>query len=189
MYCHPPNIEKGTRGWDEGIKISYIHHMVKKNFWSLSNLWYRAPIFPAKEYIHKIFSLLCEFCFVVCFHAWLESLTSSRFPIGFCYQKTCDNKWWFSVLLFCFQTASNFVTVPFFSSHLQVFSQRAKNWFPTFFLFVASFQFQPFERIDFLISLSLFPYWAKNPVFLGMIFPGIHWPKIKKEMGLYKKCL
>ena len=63
MYCHPPNIEKGTRGWDEGIKITYIHHMVKKNFWSLSNLWYRAPIFPATKYFLYFvnFVLLCVF--------------------------------------------------------------------------------------------------------------------------------
>ena len=67
----------------------------------------------------KIFSFLwlCEFLFCVFMLTWLESLTSSRFPIGFCYQKTCDNKWWFSksLILFCFQTASNFVTVLFFA--------------------------------------------------------------------------
>ena len=88
---------------------------------------------------------------------WLESLTSSRFPIGFCYQKTCDNKWWFSksLILFCFQTASNFVTVLFFltTSHLlfSTKSQRAKNVTQLFL----PFQFQPFEIIDFLIFPAL----------------------------------
>ena len=112
---------------------------------------------------------------------WLESLTSSRFPsIGFCYQKTCDNKWWFSVLiLFCFQTASNFVTVLFFlpTSHLLLLfstkSQRAKN-VTQLFLFISISTIWNNRFSDF--SCSLFSYYGKKCAFFGntdLIFLGI----------------
>ena len=161
MYCHPPNIEKGTRDEKKGIKITYIHHMVKKTLiiiQSFPNFKLRVPLKAFGKKAKYFLFWLCEFLFCVFMLTWLESLTSSRFPIGFCYQKTCDNKWWFSksLILFCFQTASNFVTVLFFltTSHLLLFStksQRAKNVTQLFL----PFQFQPFEIIDFLIFPAL----------------------------------
>ena len=130
MYCHPPNIEKGTRGWDEGIKITYIHHMVKKNFWSLSNLWYRAPIFPA-----KIFSLLCENFVLLCvFMPDLKVWRPPDFPLVFATKKLVTINDGFQFSSFVFKQLPILSQYLFFQPTSMFFHKEQKIGFQLFFV-------------------------------------------------------